>query len=713
MANLTIDKIKYGDNAYILQDSKAPHISADGNLKINGTLAADIGVFNQLIATNATIDNLDVDNLSAYNATVVGLLDVKGNLHTNSWTNSNIATIQGNFYIAPTVMTGTSSGDTGVTITAISNGSAVNGYWTLVLSGTNILTFPNLEADKATSTESESSYNAWSSGSLVMITGSIKKDGITFPLGTLKGELSGTISSNRVTITKITDNLNANPSTLQEYGAGTYGFVEIKISLYQRAYNNNLYPLGILMSAQGRASKSFIDIYGGGNIYTNGNLDPESSTTHTSDYGGLAIPNVRIGNLRGLPNILTGDFEDNAGLPTGWGIYTDNGFFKGTLVSTQGRLGLIDNYINVSDGGIDIVGATITGTNVNLTIEELAEIVDPEAWEENYREYQLTEDTTVVIGKTYYELIEDYEKTTDTVIFEDKAYYTRSGSGTTQNPYEYTIVETPNVDNLNTYYEYITYKQSSLSSGNPKTNGLYEAIDMTIPRYISSHFEFTAKGLEIQGNSNDYSILLASDGMHVYKEDNPVASFGENIMFSSEVTQRIGGENAYIEFIPKDPANNESTEQINIIASNILIGSQDIVETIESKATTLDNKINSQTKIVEEQQTVIQQHTQTLQTTSAYVKISPDEGYIAVGKTSSDSQSRVFISGAPESKVAIQHKKNDSFMDVAYMKGERFYAPSMVTTNLYMKAKDTNGELTGSIGWVMRTNNHLSLKLIS
>lgn len=704
------DLIVHGASRFI---NVAQYSSAKG-----GVIAADKGVFNKLIATSAEIDTLNVeelnaDRLTAQNATVMGLLDVKGNLHTNSWTNSNIATIQGAFYIAPTVMTGTSSGDTGVTITAISNGSVNNGYWTLALSGTNILTFPNLEADKAASTESETSYNAWSPGSLVMITGSIKKDGITYPLGTLKGELSGTINSNGVTITKITDNLNANPSTLQEYGEGTYGYVEIKISLYQRAYSNNLYPLGILMSAQGRASKSFIDIYGGGNIYTNGNLDPQSATTHTSDYGGLAIPNVRIGNLRGLPNILTGDFEDNAGLPTGWGIYTDNGFFKGTLVSTQGRLGLINNYINVSDGGIDIVGATITGTNVNLTIEELAEIVDPEAWEENYREYQLTEDTTVVTGKTYYELIEDYEKTTDTVISEDKAYYTRSGSGTTQNPYEYTIVETPRVDNLNTYYEYITYKQSSLSSGNPKTNGLYEAIDMTIPRYISSHFEFTAKGLEIQGNSNDYSILLASDGMHVYKEDNPVASFGENITFSSGVTQRIGGENAYIEFIPKDPTNNESTEQINIIASNILIGSQDIVETIESKATTLDNKINSQTKIVEEQQTVIQQHTQTLQTTSAYVKISPDEGYIAVGKTSSDSQSRVFISGAPESKVAIQHKKNDSFIDVAYMKGERFYAPSMVTTNLYMKAKDTNGELTGSIGWVMRTNNHLSLKLIS
>ena len=153
------DLIVHGASRFI---NVAQYSSAKG-----GVIAADKGVFNKLIATSAEINTLNVeelnaDRLTAQNATVMGLLDVKGNLHTNSWTNSNIATIQGAFYIAPTVMTGTSSGDSGVTITAISNGSAANGYWTLVLSGTNILTFPNLEADKAASTENETSYNAWS-----------------------------------------------------------------------------------------------------------------------------------------------------------------------------------------------------------------------------------------------------------------------------------------------------------------------------------------------------------------------------------------------------------------------------------------------------------------------------------------------------------------------------------------------------------------------
>lgn len=795
------DLIVHGASRFI---NVAQYGSAKG-----GVIAADKGVFNKLIATSAEIDTLNVeelnaDRLTAQNATVMGLLDVKGNLHTNSWTNSNIATIQGNFYIAPAVMTGTSSGDTGVTITAISNGSANNGYWTLALSGTNILTFPNLEADKATSAEEETSYNAWSPGSLVMVTGSIKKDGITYPLGTLKGELSGIISSNGVTVTKITDNLNTNPSTLQEYGEGTYGYVEIKISLYQRAYSNNLYPLGILMSAQGRASKSFIDIYGGGNksssgilqVYTHpteiiaktgvtyyeANFDEttqtntytrvsvtagetlvknyyilsnnqyihpteliaksgvnyysynENNNTYTlesttagttdvseyyflsiasSDYGGLTMPNVRIGNLRGLPSVLTGDFEDNAGLPTGWGIYTDNGFFKGTLVSTQGRLGVVDSYIDISDSGINIVGSTIIGTNVNLALDSVTQAVQPEDWNNTHVEYIPTEDTTKQDDKVYYTT---YEKTSDSTIDDTtKIYYTRSGSGTTASPYIYTEVTSPTQSGLSNYYEYVDYKEYDVSANaNPKGMGLYEYQQITsVTKYISSHLEFTSQGLIIQGNENEYEILLANDGMHVHKQGNDIATFGENIVFSGTNNQYIGDDNSYIRFTAAE-GNNAST--IEIAAQQLVLHSNITDhEEIDVVGTLVDTNaylMNTENRLTSAEGTISTLEPNVKKLTG-YVTINTSNSSIALGNEAS--LSRVFIQGGNDSKVAIQNKtnSNSSFVDVAYMKGDRFYAPSMVTTNLYMKAKDSSGELTGSIGWVMRTNSHLSLKLIS
>ena len=347
----------------------------EGNLKIDGTIAADKGIFNKLIATNAEIENLNVDDLTAQNATVVGLLDVEGNLHTNSWTNSNIATIQGNFYIAPTVKTGKNYEQL-FQITAIDNpnNEATLGWWTVTLNGTNILEVPALESD--TGIGEQQSIDTWSSGSEVMITGTIIKNGINYPLGTLKGILSNNLTTSGVIITRITDDINNNPATLQEIGAGSYGYDEIKISLYKRAYENQLYPLGILMSAQGRASKSFIDIYGGGNIQEAGYLERMSSETDeiqtaSSDYGGLAMPRVRIGNLRGLPNIRSNDFKNDGFLPTGWGIYTDNGFFNGTIVSNNGLIGgftLDKNSITNGDLGNQNSVIVSTGTEGTTAI---------------------------------------------------------------------------------------------------------------------------------------------------------------------------------------------------------------------------------------------------------------------------------------------------------------------------------------------------------
>ena len=46
-----------------------------------------------------------------------------------------------------------------------------------------------------------------------------------------------------------------------------------------------------------------------------------------------------------------------------------------------------------------------------------------------------------------------YSATSDVALATGKTYYTRSGSGTTQSPYVYTAVATPDVDDIATYYE--------------------------------------------------------------------------------------------------------------------------------------------------------------------------------------------------------------------------------------------------------------------
>ena len=82
-------------------------------------ISADAGVFKKLTAKD----------LTAETATVIGLLDVQGQLHTNTWTNSNIATIDGCFYITPTL-----SSDTGNIVFSSTSTASLAGTYTAVTS---------------------------------------------------------------------------------------------------------------------------------------------------------------------------------------------------------------------------------------------------------------------------------------------------------------------------------------------------------------------------------------------------------------------------------------------------------------------------------------------------------------------------------------------------------------------------------------------------
>lgn len=290
-------------------------------LKAN-RIGAEEGVFNKLIATNADIGTLDVDDLTAQNATVVGLLDVQGEMHTNSWTNANIANIGGSFYIAPTIIP-----TDGTTTISITKNSATS--WTVVLTGTFATDFIK--------TGTNTTGQNWPANSSVLVTGNITVKNMKYPLGTLKGTLSAAVTasaastSKTVTITGVTDGQgHTTPAVLDELwtlnGANisNAAFSDGKISLYKMGS----YPIGIQMSSMGTNANSMIEIYG----------------------GVAANPTVRIGHLAGLPTI-------NGTSPTGWGIYTDNGYFTGVIVSTAGKIG------GFTIGSTDLYNGTLGAAN--------------------------------------------------------------------------------------------------------------------------------------------------------------------------------------------------------------------------------------------------------------------------------------------------------------------------------------------------------------
>lgn len=290
-------------------------------LKAN-RIGAEEGVFNKLIATNADIGTLDVDDLTAQNATVVGLLDVKGDLHTNSWTNSNISSVGGSFYVAPTVSTTIAEGGTPMNIAI--GGSA--GARTFQVTGGAFVT----DAVK-TYNGTTTSTVTWSVGSHVMVTGNIRVEangvkGVDYPLGTLNGYLASPVTTggpsalvtNGFTIGEV--NSPALETIISELGTSNLKSYEIKISMYEIGPKTSIKPVGIMMTSYGVDKSTYIDIYGGVNV---------------KNSSGVTIPNVRIGYLGGLGalNAVNGE------TPTGWGIYTDNGYFNGVIVSQSGKIG--------------------------------------------------------------------------------------------------------------------------------------------------------------------------------------------------------------------------------------------------------------------------------------------------------------------------------------------------------------------------------------
>ena len=268
---------------------------------------------NKIYASEIQTPLIDADagvfkKLKADDATVVGLLDVKGQMHTNNWSNSNIATIDGSFYITPTI--GSASGTVAITAS------------TLTFSGTNYAISSLYLGDGSSIT--------WPQYSKVLVTGQILSNGEWIPLGTLLGQLSSTATAASISINNIKDNKNQTSNvlaTLVNEGTTSSSYRNLKVSLYQRASSSTaFYPLGIYMTATGTNGRTFLDIYGGIEALSNSN-----------NYGGLAEPNVRIGNLQGLPNV-------GGQTPSGWGIYTDNGYFKGIIAADRGYIGTGSKY---------------------------------------------------------------------------------------------------------------------------------------------------------------------------------------------------------------------------------------------------------------------------------------------------------------------------------------------------------------------------------
>ena len=216
-------------------------------------------------------------------------LIVTNELRSFKWNIQHIANLGGTFLVTPTLKCTANSATfqvttiSGTTITAaIKDSTAITGY----------------------------SFGGgdWNASSRIKISGKI--GGIT--LDSCDGQLTTRMNTSAGTLqfTFTYPNQSTNGFTANTtYTASQVS--DLTVMLLTSYLNNNQNPIGIYMTSYDTNKRSHISLYGG--------------TTMT--------PVVRIGYLSDIGT------DVNGMAPTGWGIYTDNGFFKGTIVATAGKIG--------------------------------------------------------------------------------------------------------------------------------------------------------------------------------------------------------------------------------------------------------------------------------------------------------------------------------------------------------------------------------------
>ena len=241
-----------------------------------------------------TINNsLAANNITATNATVNDTLKAfKYDLNT-------IQDLGGEFCVAPTIY--------------IQSGAKVN------VSKASSTTITVSILDKTAITSDSIQGVRWAQNSKIKFQGKI--DGLNIRCsGVMAAKLNTT--ANTMSLTLTVESSIANHFATAKNGAS---YSDISVMLYQRygkkigSTTENAYsPVGIRMSATGSANSApYVDIWG-----NKSNSDPDTVYT---------IPSVRLGYLDGLK---CGTYDC-----VGYGLYADNVYLNGTIISNSGTIG--------------------------------------------------------------------------------------------------------------------------------------------------------------------------------------------------------------------------------------------------------------------------------------------------------------------------------------------------------------------------------------
>ena len=263
----------------------AVNLSTDAKIVANnGTLTAPTISNTTLTSTTATITTGNITTANTNNIYNTGnIYNKNGRIETdvirsNVWDIVSTQNLGGSFIVAPTIMI--KDGST-VTITSVSGTTIVGS----IKDTTNI-------------TSDSFGGHTWSQNSKIKITGKLTSGNDHYVLGTCDGTLTAKMNT---TSNTINFSVTCNASTLPQNG--TYTITGGTVMMYNVGGSN---LVGIELTSYGTDKYTYIDIYNGSN--------------------GIK-PVARLGKLDNLSTATYGNIKVNGDNLTGYGIYTNNGFF--------------------------------------------------------------------------------------------------------------------------------------------------------------------------------------------------------------------------------------------------------------------------------------------------------------------------------------------------------------------------------------------------
>lgn len=301
-------------------------IRTDGGFQVGGSGKIVLNTSSAKFNVPVTINNsFAANNITATNVTVNDTLKAfKYELNT-------IQDLGGEFCVAPTIY--------------IQSGATVNA------SKASSTTITVSILDKTAITSDSIQGVRWAQNSKIKFQGKI--DGLNIRCsGIMAAKLNTT--ANTMSLTLTVESAIADHFVTAKNGVS---YSDISVMLYQRygkkigSTTENVYsPVGIRMSATGNANSApYVDIWG-----NKSNSDPDTVYT---------VPSVRLGYLDGLK---CGTYDC-----VGYGLYADNVYLNGTIISNSGTIGgfnINTNALVNGTWGTDKSVLMSTGTTENKAV---------------------------------------------------------------------------------------------------------------------------------------------------------------------------------------------------------------------------------------------------------------------------------------------------------------------------------------------------------